>query len=51
MAVWVAKRHNPRMKAYAERLLAKGKAFNVVLTACMRKMLIILNVMFKTKTA
>lgn len=51
MAAWVAKRHNPRIKVYAERLLATGKPFKVVLTACMRKILIILNVMVKTKTA
>lgn len=51
MAAWVAKRHNPTIKVYAERLLAAGKPFKVVITACMRKILIILNVMIKTKTA
>jgi transposase len=51
MAAWVAKRHNPTIKAYAERLLAVGKPFKVVITACMRKILIILNVMLKTETA
>lgn len=51
MAAWVAKRHNPKIKAYADRLTAAGKAFKVVLVACMRKILIILNVMLKTKTA
>jgi transposase len=51
MAAWVAKRHNPTIKAYAERLTAAGKPFKVVLVACMRKILIILNVMLKTKTA
>lgn len=50
MAAWVAKRHNPKIKAYAQRLLANGKAFKVVLTACMRKILITLNVMIKTNT-
>jgi transposase len=48
MAAWVAKRHNPTIKAYAERLRAAGKPFKVVITACMRKILIILNVMVKT---
>ena len=51
MAAWVAKRHNPTIKAYATRLLAAGKPFKVVVTACMRKILIILNVMLKTNTA
>jgi transposase len=51
MAAWVAKRHNPTIKAYAQRLSAAGKPFQVVITACMRKILIILNVMLKTKTA
>jgi transposase len=51
MAAWVAKRHNPTIKRYADRLLAAGKPFKVVITACMRKILIILNVMIKTKTA
>lgn len=50
MAAWVAKTHNPRIKAYAARLTAAGKPFKVVLVACMRKMLTILNVMLKTKT-
>ena len=50
MAAWVAKRHNPTIRAYAERLLAAGKPFKVVITACMRKILIILNVMLKTGT-
>lgn len=51
MAAWVAKRHNPTIKAYAARLLAAGKPFKVVITACMRKILVILNVMVKTNTA
>ncbi len=51
MAAWVAERHNPTIRAYAERLQAAGKPFKVVITACMRKILIILNVMLKTGTA
>ena len=51
MAAWVAMRHNPTIKAYAQRLTTAGKPFKVVITACMRKILIILNVMLKTKTA
>ena len=37
--------HNPVLKAYYERLLAKGKLKMVALTACMRKLICILNVM------
>jgi transposase len=51
MAAWVAERHNPTIRAYAERLQAAGKPFKVVITACMRKILITLNVMLKTGTA
>jgi transposase len=51
MAAWVAKRHNPAIRAYAERLSDAGKPFKVVITACMRKILIMLNVMLKTGTA
>ena len=51
MAAWVAKRRNPRIKAYADRLLANGKAFKVVITACMRKILVILNIMIKNNVA
>ena len=47
----VAKRHNATIRAYAERLRAAGKPFKVVITACMRKILIILNVMVKTNAA
>ena len=51
MAAWVAKRHNPTIKVYAERLRAAGKPFKVIITACMRKILITLNVMVKTNAA
>jgi transposase len=37
--------HNPVLKAYYERLLARGKLKMVALTACMRKLICILNVM------
>jgi transposase len=41
MAALVAKRCNPTLRAFAERL--KGKPAKVVITACMRKLLTILN--------
>jgi transposase len=48
MAALVASRHNPRIRAYYQHLLSKGKKKLVALTACMRKLLIILNTMIKT---
>jgi transposase len=50
MAAWTAKRWNPTIRTYAERLQAAGKPFKMVMTACMRKILIILNEMLKTQT-
>jgi transposase len=43
----VAVRDNPVLKAFDERLRAVGKAAKVALTACMRKVLTILNAMVK----
>jgi transposase len=40
-----ATRHNPVLKAFYDRLIAKGKEPKVALTACMRKLICILNVM------
>ena len=37
--------HNPVLKAFYQRLLAKGKEPKVALVACMRKLIIILNTM------
>lgn len=37
--------HNPVLKAYYERLRAKGKKAKVALIACMRKLIVILNTM------
>lgn len=47
MAVLSAMRFNPDIKAFAERLKAKGKAAKVVIVACMRKLLTIMNAMLK----
>jgi transposase len=51
MSALVATRHNPIIRAFAARLLAAGKPKKVVLTACMHKLLTILNAMAKTNTA
>ena len=49
MATLSATRHNPVIKTHYHRLLARGKAKQVALVACMRKMLVILNAMMRTK--
>jgi len=51
MAALVASRKNPRIRAFYERLCAAGKPPKVALTACMRKLLTILNAMVKHGTA
>lgn len=45
-----ATRCNPVIKAVFERLTAKGKPFKVVMIACMRKLLTILNAMVRDGT-
>jgi transposase len=47
MAALTATRYNPIIKAFYHRLCGAGKARKVALTACMRKLLIILNSMVK----
>ncbi len=50
MAALVASRHNPVIKEFYQRLRAAGKPAKVALTACMRKLLVILNAMLKNRT-
>jgi transposase len=50
MATLVASRHNPVIRAFYHRLCAAGKPKKVALTACMRKLLTILNAMLKHRT-
>jgi transposase len=50
MAALSARRFNPVIKAFADRLTALGKKPKVIITACMRKLLVILNTMVKNKT-
>jgi len=47
MSALVASRHNPVISTFYQRLLAAGKAKKVALTACMRKLLVILNAILK----
>ena len=50
MSTLVAVRHNPVLAAFYLRLRAAGKVPKVALTACMRKLLTILNAMLKHRT-
>ena len=47
MAALSAVQHNPSIRAFYRRLVAQGKHKKVALTACVRKMLIILNAMIR----
>jgi len=51
MATLTAIRTNPVIRAFYQRLLAAGKKRKVALTACMRKLLLILNAMLRDGTA
>jgi len=48
MATLSATRHNPVIKKFYQHLLAQGKVKKVALTACMRKLLVIVNTMVKS---
>lgn len=50
MAALVASRCNPVIRSFYHRLCTAGKAKKVALTACMRKLLTILNAMVKHRT-
>ena len=50
MAALTARRHNPVIRKFADRLKAQGKLPKVILVACMRKLLVILNSMVRTNT-
>lgn len=47
MGALVGMRHNPMIKSFYDRLRAAGKPAKVALTACMRKLLTILNAMVR----
>jgi len=48
MGTQAAIRHNPDIALFAQRLTRAGKLPKVVIVACMRKMLTVMNVMLKT---
>jgi len=51
MGTLVATRFNPQLKAFYQRLLAAGKLKKVALTACMHKLVTMLNAMLKHRTS
>ena len=50
MCAVTAIRCNPKIKSFYERLRVAGKCFKVAITACMRKLLVIINTMMKNQT-
>jgi len=50
MAAVSAIRCNPVIKAFADRLKQAGKPPKVIIIACMRKLLTIMNAMLKSNT-
>ena len=50
MGALVAAKFNPVIRAFYQRLRAAGKPAKMALTACMRKLLIILNAMVHNGT-
>ena len=50
MGALAASRFNPVIRDFYQRRLAAGKPKKVALTACMRKLLVILNSMFKWRS-
>jgi transposase len=51
MATLTARRWNPAIRPFFERLIAAGKSFKVAMTACMRKLLTLMNILVKRETA
>lgn len=50
MATLVATRYNPTLKAHYIKLLAAGKAKKLALVACLRKLLVMLNAILRSRT-
>ncbi len=50
MAALTAMKHNQKIHEFAERLKARGKASKVILVACMRKLIVMLNAMIRNRT-
>ena len=50
LAALTASRYDPTLRAFRSRLQAQGKPIKVILTACARKLLTILNAMMRDET-
>jgi len=50
MAALVASQRNPALRKFYQGLVARGKPKKLALTATMRKLLVIMNSMLRTKT-
>jgi transposase len=50
MAAFNARQKCPRFRDYYDGLIARGKRYKVAMTACMRKLLVVLNQMVKSNT-
>jgi transposase len=50
LAALSASRFDPKFKAFYQSLLARGKAKKVALVACMRKLLTVINAVFRSNT-
>lgn len=51
MATLTARTYNPLIRKMAERLTKAGKPFKVMMTACLRKLLTMLNTMVRNNEA
>jgi transposase len=51
MAALSASKYNPSIKAFYDHLVRMGKEKKVALTACMRKLLVILNAIVRNNQA
>ncbi|MEO5737617.1 MAG: transposase, partial [Variovorax sp.] len=51
MATHAAMKHNPPIAAFAQRMKAAGKLPKVIIVACMRKLLTVMNIVLKTSRA
>jgi transposase len=51
MGTRVAPRFHPQIKVFSQRLLAAGTRKKVALTACMHKLVTMLNAMLKHRTS
>jgi len=50
MSALLASKYNPSIKLFYKRLIEKSKKPKIALTACMRKLLTIINTMVKNNT-